>query len=221
MSRRWLSIELRVASAQNSMSAPVSSPRSVASARAMSARVSACDRERRADVSRCPSPSTSASRRLAASTASASSSWRHVTVCVRRPSRSRPASSRVSSSASAIPARRRASVSGMSRPFPARIGESDQVPGQVAAVDGGDVVRIERAQIPRVVPVVEMAAEAREAGSWWPASPPTARPPRSFPSIRSRGRSPPTGDRGRDWSARSDARAPAPGPPGNCPAAAC
>ena len=34
------------------------------------------------------------------------------------------------------------------------------MPGQIAAVDGGHVFRIERAQIARVVPIVEMAAEA-------------------------------------------------------------
>ena len=50
----------------------------------------------------------------------------------------------------------------LSRPFPARIGESDEVPGQISAIDGGDISGIERPQIPRVVPVVEMAAEARE-----------------------------------------------------------
>ena len=47
-------------------------------------------------------------------------------------------------------------------PLPAGIGERDQVAGQVAAVDDGDVGRIERAQIARVVPVVEMAAKPRE-----------------------------------------------------------
>ena len=57
--------------------------------------------------------------------------------------------------------------------------------------------------------------------SWWRASPPAARSPRWFRASRSRGRSPPTADRGRDWSARSGGPAPAPGLPGNCPAAAC
>ena len=80
-----------------------------------------------------------------------------------------------------MPARRCASRERLSRPFPARIGERDQMPGQIAAVDGGDISRIERAQIARVVPVVEMTAEAREAGSSSRASPPAARPPRSFP----------------------------------------
>ena len=48
-------------------------------------------------------------------------------------------------------------------PLPAGIGERDQVAGQVAAVDRGDILRIERAQIARVVPVVEMPAEPVEA----------------------------------------------------------
>ena len=47
-------------------------------------------------------------------------------------------------------------------PLPAGVGQRDQVAGQVAAVDRGDIGRIERAQIARVVPIVEMAAEARE-----------------------------------------------------------
>ena len=33
---------------------------------------------------------------------------------------------------------------GQTAPLAARIGESDQVPGQIAAVDGGDVLGIER-----------------------------------------------------------------------------
>ena len=50
----------------------------------------------------------------------------------------------------------------LSCPFPARIGESDEVPGQIAAINRRYISGIERPQIPRIVPVVEMAAEARE-----------------------------------------------------------
>ena len=106
-------------------------------------------------------------------------------------------------------------------PLPAGVGERDQVAGQVAAVDGGDIPRIERAQIAGVVPVVEMPAEPLRGGPWSPASPPAARPLRWCPASRSRGRSPTRADRGRDWSARCGGPARAPGPPGNCPAAAC
>ena len=47
-------------------------------------------------------------------------------------------------------------------PARAGIGERDQMPGEIAAVDRRDVGRLERAQVARVVPVVEMAAEALE-----------------------------------------------------------
>ncbi len=47
-------------------------------------------------------------------------------------------------------------------PLPARIGERDQMRGQIAAVDGGDVLRIERSQVPCAVPIVEMTAKAGE-----------------------------------------------------------
>ena len=168
-----------------------------------------------------PSPSTGARRRLAESNASASSSWCHVTVCVRRPSSQTVRFftreiERVGDAGETRRIRQRQTA-----PFPARIGQRDQVTGQIAAVDRGDVFGIERPQILRVVPVVEMAAESREAAHASQASPPAARPLRRFRSSRSRGRLRSTGDRGRDWSARSGARAPAPDLPGNCRAAAC
>ncbi len=47
----------------------------------------------------------------------------------------------------------------------AGVGERDQVAGEIAAVDRRDVVRLERPQVARVVPVVEVAAEARAASS--------------------------------------------------------
>ena len=49
-------------------------------------------------------------------------------------------------------------------PLPARVCQCDQVAGQVPAVDRGDIGRIERAKIARVVPIVEMPAKPREAG---------------------------------------------------------
>ncbi len=41
----------------------------------------------------------------------------------------------------------------------ADIGECDQVAGEIAAVDRGDILRLQRPEIRRVVPVVEVAAE--------------------------------------------------------------
>ena len=101
-----------------------------------------------------------ACRKASATAAIASSSWRRVTVWVWPPSRRRADSARVISRASATPSRRRCAASGRSSPFPARVRQRDQVPGQIAAVDGGYVSRVERAQIARVVPIVEMSAEA-------------------------------------------------------------
>ncbi len=48
-------------------------------------------------------------------------------------------------------------------PTAAGVRESDQVARKIAAVDGRDVPRIQRAQIPRVIPVVEMTAKSLEA----------------------------------------------------------
>ena len=47
------------------------------------------------------------------------------------------------------------------RPVGAGAGDGKQVAGKIAAVDGGDIGRVEHAQVARVVPVVEMAAKAR------------------------------------------------------------
>jgi hypothetical protein len=47
--------------------------------------------------------------------------------------------------------------------FAARLRHGDQVPCQIAAVDGGNVDGIERSQVSRVVPVEEMATEAPQA----------------------------------------------------------
>jgi hypothetical protein len=47
-------------------------------------------------------------------------------------------------------------------PFPAGIRQRDEVPGQIAAVDRGYVAGIERPQIPRVVPIEQVPAEALE-----------------------------------------------------------
>ena len=106
-------------------------------------------------------------------------------------------------------------------PLPARVGQCDQVAGQVPAVDRGDIGRIERAKIARVVPIVEMPAKPREAWPSWPASSPAVQSLPRFPAMRNRGPPPPREDTAQDWSATSGGPAPGPGPPGNCPAAAC
>ena len=45
----------------------------------------------------------------------------------------------------------------------ARLSERDQVPGKVSTIDRGYVFRIERTQVTRVIPVVEVAAKTLEA----------------------------------------------------------
>ena len=47
-------------------------------------------------------------------------------------------------------------------PLTACVGECDQMRGQIAAVDRGDVLRIERTQVLCVVPIVEMTSKAGE-----------------------------------------------------------
>ena len=46
----------------------------------------------------------------------------------------------------------------------ARLSQGDQVPGQIAAVHGGNVDRLQRPQVPGVVPVAEVAADAVQFG---------------------------------------------------------
>ena len=81
--------------------------------------------------------------------------------------------------------------------------------GQVAAVDRGHVARLERLEVARAVPVVEVPAEALEACRSPPGSPRGARSCRRFRSSRSRWRRPSRAGRGRRWSAKCAARSPA------------
>ena len=48
---------------------------------------------------------------------------------------------------------------GSSCPLPTRLGERQQVSGEIAAVNGRDILGIQRAQIVRIIPVVEMPAK--------------------------------------------------------------
>ncbi len=48
-------------------------------------------------------------------------------------------------------------------PFLARIGDCEQVCSQIAAIDRGDILRFERSQIARVIPVVEVAAKSLQS----------------------------------------------------------
>ena len=50
-----------------------------------------------------------------------------------------------------------------SPPLFAGIGDRDEMSGQISAVDGGDISRLELPEIAGVVPIVEMAAKARHA----------------------------------------------------------
>ena len=54
-------------------------------------------------------------------------------------------------------------VAGTLQPLPGRIGHGDEVCGEVAAVHGRNVARLQRTQIAGVVPVVEVAANTLEA----------------------------------------------------------
>ena len=74
MSRRWLSIERRAAAIQNSMSAPASSPRSLANARGDVGHGLGLRGELRQALRRCVASPVSGCRTAAASAASASSS---------------------------------------------------------------------------------------------------------------------------------------------------
>ena len=187
---RWLSIApQRRLAPRTAGPRRVSSPRSIASARAMSTMVAACARELAQAVPRCRRR-----RRGARAAPIASVGERIVELTPASPSASggrraaRPASSRARSSASAMPARRGAASRAAIAPLPAGVGERDQMAGQIAAVDRGDIARLERPQIARVVPVVEMAAEPLRAGPSSRASPPAARRSRSCRSSRNRGR---------------------------------
>ena len=45
--------------------------------------------------------------------------------------------------------------------FLAGIGESNQVAGEIAAINTGDILRTERPEITRVVPIVKVPAETK------------------------------------------------------------
>ncbi len=159
---RCASIAFRVACAQNSISAPLPSPRSIASAPAMSTMISASAERPTSRAARSSSESG------ACRTASATDGERVVELAqghglglaaVAQAGGFR--AGYVESVGDAVEAslRRNRTAS----PFPARVRQRDQVSGQIAAVDGGHVSRVERAQIARVVPIVEVSAEALQA----------------------------------------------------------
>ena len=105
--------------------------------------------------------------------------------------------------------------------LPAGVAQRDQVPGEIPAVDRRDVLRVERTEVARVVPVVEVAAEALEPVHRRRASPPAAPRCRAYPASRSRGRRPRTAGTGRGSSATSGGPPPASDLPGSCRAGAC
>ena len=91
--------------------------------------------------------------------------------------------------------------------------------GEVPAVHGGHVAGLERAEVARVIPVVEVAPEALEAAHRREGR---LEPRRASPGCRAsrnRARRPSTAGRARCSWATCDARRPASGPPGSCPGA--
>src|SRR6059036_1059862 len=92
----------------------------------------------------------------------ASSRLVRVTVWLRRSSVSWLAASAERSNVSSIPR----SASAVERPLhhlPARVAEHNEVTGEVSAVDRRDVPRLERPEVARLVPVVEVAPKPLEA----------------------------------------------------------
>ena len=81
-------------------------------------------------------------------------------------SRDHPASmasdSRVSAIRSSIPAIHCGSRHRTGDHLPAGVAEHDQMTSEIAAVHRGDIFRLQRTQVARVVPVVEMPAETLE-----------------------------------------------------------
>src|ERR1700684_233748 len=51
----------------------------------------------------------------------------------------------------------------VANPLPAGIGNGDQMSGKIAAIHGRNVSRIQRTQISRIIPIVEMSAKALKA----------------------------------------------------------
>ena len=105
-------------------------------------------------------------------------------------------------------------------PLPARIRQCDEMRRKIAAVHGRDVARIQRAQIPCVVPVVEMTAIPLQAAH---------RRERRLQTLNGLDRPCPAevagadggqADTGRDWWARFDVPGPVADLPGSYPAAA-
>src|SRR5438477_2486278 len=77
--------------------------------------------------------------------------------------------------------------------------------GQITAIHRGDVSRIQRTKISRVIPIVEMAAEALEAAH---------RGERCFQALDSIGRSPPSKVAGADRGEKIEAEIGGRGPVG-------
>ena len=113
-----------------------------------------------------------------------------------------------------------ASTIGRARALAGGDGEDAQVAGEIAAVDGGHVARLQRLERARVVPVVEVSAVPLEIRSSSPGSPRAGRSRRACRSSRGRARPPSRAGRGPCWSARSGGPRRAADPPGSCRAAA-
>ena len=105
--------------------------------------------------------------------------------------------------------------------FRAGIPESDQMPREIPAIDRGNVFRFQRAKIERVIPIVEMTAEALEPAHRFKRRFQPLDRLQSFRASRNHAPPPPTKGKGRDSSAMSGGQAPARDLLENCPAEAC
>ena len=172
-------------------------------------------------VPRCSRRPRSACRTPAASAVSVSSSWCQVTVWVRRPSRNWSVASRARSSASAMPARRCAGVGVRTVHSRQALASAIRWPARLPLSTVETYCGSSGRRSLRVVPVVEMPAETGEAAHGGQR--------RLQPLDRFGGSQPGEvagGRRREEIEAEIGRRGPvgqrrAPGPPGNCPAAAC
>ena len=130
-----------------------------------------------------------------------------------------PSASRSRRMASSTPANRLDSTNGFCDQLAAAVGQRQQMPGEISAVHGGNVFRIQGLKIARVVPVVEMAAEQFQLADGVEAWLPAARRFLACRSIRNRARPEWKADRGRCSSAKFGEPRQAWDLPENCPEA--
>ena len=176
----------------------------------MSTRVSAYAASRRtraATAAGLPAASRSAAPRASR----ASSSWRTVTVWLRRPSASARGglldeAEGVLDARDEVPVRERIVDRGA-----ARVAEREEMAGEVAAVHRGDVAGLERAQVRSCRTSCRSGRGSARGGASSPGWPRAGRPCRGGRASRSRARRPSTAGRARCSWATCGARRPAAG----------